>query len=185
VAGNISQLLVLWGNGEEAALDELMPLVYDELRKLGRSHLNKRRPQALLQPTVLVHEAWMKIAHKNDFTLQNRNQFYALASKVMRDVLVDHLRRQLASKRGGSQIVVPLDDSDPAAPHTDGWDLLVLDAALRRLAQIKERYAQIVDLKFFGGLTTEEMAEALKVSTATIEREWGFARSWLKRELGS
>lgn len=179
----VSHLLVRWSQGDAAAMEQLMPIVYDELRKLGRSHLGRRPQEALLQPTVLVHEAWMKLAaDKDDLSLTSRAQFYALAAKVMRDVLVDHYRRQTAQKRGGSRIAVSLDDV-PGTPPS--MDLLALNDALERLAEIKARYAQIVELKFFAGMTIEETAAALQTSRATIEREWNFARSWLRRELGS
>jgi len=182
MAEQLTVLLKRWSDGDGAALDQLMPMVYDELRKLGRSYLQSRSQQAVLQPTVLVHEAWLRLADKENLTLSNRSQFYALAAKIMRDILVDHFRRQTASKRGGSQIHVPLEDSSAASGQN--FDLVILNDAVNRLGEIKPRYAEIVELRFFAGLTTEESAEVLHVSTATIEREWRFARSWLRRELG-
>lgn len=185
MAGSVTQLLGLWSQGDAAALEQLMPLVYDELRKLGRNYLRKREPEAVLQPTMLVHEVWIKLANKNGLATYNRNQFFALASKIMREILVDQFRRQTAAKRGGSQILVPLDDNQSAKTQEHGTDLLELNDALVRLGSIKERYVHIVDLRFFGGLTMDEIAEALQTSRPTVEREWSFARAWLKRELGS
>lgn len=179
----ISQLLVRWSQGDSAALDELTPMVYEELRKLGRGYLRRRPEQAVLQPTVLVHEAWIKLADKQTLSLSNRSQFYVLAAKIMRDILVDHFRRQLAAKRGGSLMEVSLESSQALSTVPQSADLIVLNEALNRLTSIKSRYAQIVELKFFAGLTIEECADVLHVSHATVEREWNFARAWLRREL--
>jgi RNA polymerase sigma factor (TIGR02999 family) len=183
VAGEVSRLLLRWQDGDAAALVDLAPLVYAELRKLGNAHLRRAPRQAVLQPTVLVHEFWLKLEGKQNLDLRTRVHFYALAARIMRDLLVDYCRRQRAAKRGGSCIQVALDD---AAAASDGrqLDFLLLDEAMRRLGEIKPRYMQIVELKFFAGLSIEESAEALDVSRATIEREWNFARSWLRRELG-
>ena len=183
MAGDVSQLLVRWSGGDDAALAELTPIVYSELRKLGQSYLAQRRNEALLQPTVLVHEAWIKLANTKQLNFTNRSQFYGLAAKIMRGILVDHFRRQTATKRGGTQVLVPLEEGavSGAGPHFP--DLLALDDALNRLAKIKPRYTQIVELKFFGGLTIEESAAALQISQATVEREWNFSRFWLRREL--
>ena len=184
MAGQVSHLLARWSEGDADALDQLMPIVYNELRSLGRGCLARRPPQAVLQPTVLVHEAWIRLAAKQELSLDSRLQFFALAAKIIRDILVDHFRRRQASKRGGSQIEVPLDAAQD--PHVgSGADLLFLDQAINRLSDIKPRYARIVELKFFAGLTIEESAEVLQVSHSTIEREWNFARLWLRRELGS
>jgi len=183
MTGPVSQLLIRWSEGDGTALDELVPLVYDQLRALGRSYLARRPHQVLLEPTVLVHEAWLQLAFQQELRLNTRLQFFALAAKVMRDVLSDHFRRQHAAKRGGSRVALQWEGAeDPGAPP--GTDWLVLDDALNRLSRIKPRYAQIVELKFFAGLTIEESAEALRTSHATIEREWNFARLWLRRELG-
>lgn len=185
MSGDVTQLLIRWSGGDASALDELTPMVYNELRRLGRVYLQRRPEQGVLQPTVLVHEAWLKLAGKDRVSLSNRSQFYALAAKIMRDILVDHFRRQGAAKRGGSQVLLPLDESSTAAATNLHPDMLVLDDALNRLAEIKPRYSQLVELKFFGGLTIEESADVLSISHATVEREWNFARSWLRRELAS
>jgi len=175
-------LLRRWSAGDQAALAELMPLVYGELRRLGRASLPRRRPQSVLQPTALVHEAWLRLAGKERLSLDNRHQFYALAAKLMRDILVDHLRRQQALKRGGSRIKIELEDAGVAAASPE-VDFLVLDDAMTRLGEIKPRYTKIVELRYLAGLTIEETADVLKLSHATIEREWTFARTWLRREL--
>ena len=182
VPGEVSHLLLRWGGGDESALAELMPLVYSELRRLGRSALRREGRESILQPTALVHEVWLRLAGKEQLSLESRGQFYALAAKMMRDILVDRLRRRQAAKRGGTQIEVPLEDANPAEQPRH-VDFLILDQAMTRLGEIKPRYTQIAELRCLAGLTIEETAEVLKVSHATIEREWNFARAWLRREL--
>lgn len=179
---DVSQLLVRWSAGDERALQELIPMVYGELRLLGRSALRRHGRESMLQPTVLVHEAWLRMAGNQRLSLGSRRQFYGLAAKMMRDILVDHSRRRRAAKRGGSRIEVALDDANPAVqPHC--VDFLILDEAMTRLGEIGPRYPRIVELRYLAGLTIEETAEVLNVSHATIEREWNFARAWLRREL--
>jgi RNA polymerase sigma factor (TIGR02999 family) len=182
VHGDVTRLLQRWHQGDETALAELTPLVYAQLRRLGNRALQQQPQEPLFQPTALVHEAWLTLAGKERFSVRNRGQFYVLAAKIMRDILVDQLRRRRASKRGGSQIRVTLDDVDAAA-GSPVVDFLILDQALTRLGEIKARYAQIVELRYLAGLTIEETASTLQVSHATIEREWTFARAWLRREL--
>src|SRR5689334_1384558 len=143
IPGDVSQVLRRWTAGDQSALDELMPLVYAELRRLGRVSLPRQRAPTVLQATALVHEAWLRLAGKQRLSLENRHQFYALAAKLMRDILVDHLRRQQAVKRGGTRIRVAVEDANLAAPSGD-VDFLVLDEAITRLGQIKPRYAKIV-----------------------------------------
>jgi RNA polymerase sigma factor (TIGR02999 family) len=182
VQPDVSQLLARWSGGDERALEELIPIVYGELRLLGRSALRRQGRESILQPTVLVHEAWLRMAGKQRLSLEGRRQFYALAAKMMRDILVDHLRSKRAAKRGGSQIELALDDVNPALqPHC--VDFLILDDAMTRLGEIGPRYPRIVELRYMAGLTIEETAEVLNVSHATIEREWNFARAWLRRDL--
>jgi RNA polymerase sigma factor (TIGR02999 family) len=178
----VSNLLVRWGAGDESALQQLIPIVYGELRLLGRSALRRQGTDSILQPTALVHEAWLRMAGKKRLSLGSRRQFYALAGKMMREILVDHLRRRRAAKRGGSQVEIALDDASPAgtAPCVD---FLILDEAMKRLGEIGPRYPQIVELRYLAGLTIQETAEVLNVSHATVEREWSFARAWLRREL--
>jgi RNA polymerase sigma factor (TIGR02999 family) len=179
---DISQLLMRWSEGDNTALDELMPAVYAELRRLGRSTLRREGPESVLQPTALVHEAWIRLAGKEKLSLESRKQFYGLAAKIMRDILVDHARRRQASKRGGSQVEIPLDGANPSSEPRQ-VDFLILDQAMTRLAGLKPRYAQIAELRYLAGLTIDETAEVLNVSHATVEREWGFTRAWLRREL--
>lgn len=180
--GDVSQLLIRWSDGDESALTALMPVVYGELRRLGRSAVRGAGRDSILQPTVLVHEVWLCLAGKNPLPLKCRSQFYALAAKIMRDILVDHLRRRQAAKRGGNQVEVPLDDAN-LSERPRNVDFLALDEAMTRLGEIKGRYTQLVELRYLAGLTIEETAEALKVSHATVEREWKFAQAWLRREL--
>jgi RNA polymerase sigma factor (TIGR02999 family) len=179
---DVSHLLVRWSEGDARALEELIPIVYANLRLLGRSALRRQARESILQPTVLVHEAWLRIAGNHRLSLRSQRQFYALAAKIMRDILIDHVRRQRAAKRGGSQVEIALDDANPAV-HPRYVDFLILDEAITRLEEIGVHYSRIVELRYFAGLTIEETAEVLNVSHATIEREWNFARAWLRREL--
>lgn len=183
MAGEVSQLLLRWGEGDDAALTELMPIVYGELRRLGVAALRRRQQgrQAILEPTTLVHEAWLRLVRQRP-SLKCRAQFYGLAAKLIRDVLVDQLRRRQALKRGGCQIAVSL-ENDHASEQPRYLDFLILDEALTHLAGINPRYTQIVELRYLAGLTIAEAAEALNISQATVEREWSFARLWLHREL--
>jgi RNA polymerase sigma factor (TIGR02999 family) len=177
-----SELLRRWSGGDAASLDALMPIVYEELRRMGRRLLAKGMPNPVLQPTVLVHEVWLKLAGKHQLGVTSRPHFFALAGRIMRSILVDHYRQQIAQRRGGSQITVPLNDE--AQPESRAAvDLLILNDALDRLASMKSTYAEIIELKFFSGLTNEECAAVLKMSNATVERQWSFARLWLQREL--
>ncbi len=183
MSGDVTRLLISWSEGDSGAMEQVAPLIYDELRRLGRAVL-RSGPQPILQPTVLVHEAFIKLAGKDTLSLSSRSQFYALAAKIMREILVDHFRREAAAKRGGSLMLVPIDENAPASANADrSVDVLALDAALQRLSALKPRYTQIIELKFFAGLSIEECAEVLSISHATVEREWTFARSWLRREL--
>jgi RNA polymerase sigma factor (TIGR02999 family) len=179
---DVSHLLVRWSEGDARALEELIPIVYANLRLLGRSALRRQARESILQPTVLVHEAWLRIAGNHRLSLRSQRQFYALAAKIMRDILIDHVRRRRAAKRGGSQVEIALDDANPAV-HPRYVDFLILDEAITRLEEIGVNYSRIVELRYFAGLTIEETAEVLNVSHATIEREWNFARAWLRREL--
>jgi len=178
----ITQLLVRWGDGDRAALDELMPHVYNELRRLAMSQLRQEDRCNTMQPTALVHEAYIRLVDQRSSTWRNRAQFFGLAAKVMRNILVDHARRALAQKRGGSQDRVSLALAEQTTTMPD-LSLLELDDALRELAAIRPRHSQIVELRFFGGLTIQETAEVLEISHATVEREWKFAKAWLKREM--
>lgn len=179
----VTQLLLKWSNGDRAALDELMPLVYDELRRLAGGYLKRERSDHTLQPTALVNEAYLLLVDQRHAHWQNRAQFIGVAAQMMRRILVDHARAHQAVKRGGPNFTVALSQADYLASRAD-VDLLAIHDALDRLAAIDPQQSRIVELRFFGGLTIEETAEVLKVSHATVERDWKMARAWLRRELG-
>jgi len=179
---NITQLLVKWGSGDKAALDELIPLVYDELRKLAAGYLRRRSGSNTLQPTALVHEAYVRLADQSDVSMEHRAQFFGLAAKIMRDILVDHARRRLAVKRGGEQLRVSLSDAERFGSKPE-VELIALDDALQQLATTNPQHSRVVELRFFGGLTIEETARVMSLSHATTERHWSFARAWLQRQL--
>lgn len=179
---NITQLLVRWSAGERTALDELMPLVYEELRKLAKSYLRRERRNHSLQPTALVNEAYLKLLDQENLSWQGRTQFFALAAKLMRNILVDHARERLAEKRGGELFKLSLSKADRLTSKPD-LDLLALDDALQQMAEVMPDHSRIVELRFFSGLTIPETAQVLGKSHATIEREWSFARSWLRSEM--
>jgi RNA polymerase sigma factor (TIGR02999 family) len=181
---NITELLVKWGRGDKAALDELMPLVYDELRRLAASYLRRSVGDSTLQPTALVHEAYVRLADRQGASMEHRAQFFGLAAKVMRDILVDHARRRAATKRGGGQLRISLSRAERLGRQPE-VELLALDDALQELAATNPQHSRVVELRFFGGLTNEEAAEVLSLSHATVERYWSFARAWLRRELAA
>jgi RNA polymerase sigma factor (TIGR02999 family) len=178
----VTELLLRWGDGDLSAIDELMPLVYDELRRIARNYLRRERPNMSLQPTALVNEAYLRMIDQSVVKWQNRAHFYAISARLMRRILVDHVRRRRAGKRGGDQYKVSLGEVDRAARRQD-VDLVALDDALKLLEAERPQLAQIVELRFFGGLTIEEVAETMKLSHSTVERGWTLARAWLRREL--
>lgn len=184
MTGNITQLLVKWSDGDQSALDQLMPMVYDELRQLARSYLRRRGDQHSLQPTALVNEAYLRLVNQRQVNWQNRAQFFGLAAKLMRDLLVDHVRNRRAAKRGGGEYHLSLTVADQNPGQTGSEiDLIALDEALTRLAALSSQQSKIVEMRFFGGLTIPETAEALGISHATVEREWSAARAWLYSQL--
>jgi RNA polymerase sigma factor (TIGR02999 family) len=178
----VTVLLERWGGGDEGALEELLPLVYAELRRLAGAYLRREREGHTLQPTALVNEAYLKLVDQRDARWQNRAHFFGVAAQLMRRILVDHARTRKAEKRGGSRFAVTLGHADEvsASPETD---LLAVHEALERLAALDPQQARVVELRFFGGLSIEEAAEVLGVGHATVEREWKMARAWLRREL--
>lgn len=180
----ITRLLHDWNGGDPAAVERLLPLVYDELRKLARAQLRRERPDHTLQPTALVHEAFLRLANQRETAGTNRSQFFSLGARLMRRVLVDHARARQAEKRGGPVARLSLEGLDIEIPETP-VDLLDLDRALDRLAGSFERPARIVELRFFAGLEVEEIAGLLAISERTVKRDWSFARAWLLRELGN
>jgi len=177
----VTQLLLDWRNGDQAALDQLMPLVYDELHRLAQAYLRRERQGHTLQTSALVNEAYLRLVDQQT-PWQNRAHFFGIAAQLMRRILVDHARAHQYAKRGGDQQRVSLEAAADVANAEDG-DLVALDDALLSLAAIDPKQSRIIELRFFGGLTIEETAEVLGISHATVEREWSLARAWLRREL--
>jgi RNA polymerase sigma-70 factor (ECF subfamily) len=179
---DISELLVAWGGGDEAALERLMPLVYDELKRLAHRYMRGERVGHTLQTTALVNEAYLRLAKWKDVHWQNRAQFFAVSAQMMRRILVDFARERQYQKRGGGALQVSLSEAAAFAggPETD---LVALDEALTALAKVDLRKAQMVEMRFFGGLSIAEVAEVLKVSEETVNRDWRLAKVWLLREL--
>lgn len=178
----VSQLLVDWGNGDEAALDRLMPLVYEELRKLVRAHMRRERVGHTLQTTALVNEVYLRLVGEQSIRWQNRAHFFAIAARLIRRILVDHARRRRRAKRGGGARRVSFEEMTLLSQEHSP-DMLELDEALTRLAAIDQRKSRVVELRLFGGLTIEEAAEVLKVSHKTVMRDWSMAQAWLRREI--
>lgn len=178
----ITQLLLAWRNGDNEALNRLIPLVYDELRQFAHRYMNKRFAGQTLQTTALVNEAYIRLVGQDQVDWQNRTHFFAVCARVMRNLLVDRARSRQADKHGGGARRVSLDDAAIVLPERQ-IDLLALDEALDRLAGIDPRKSQIVEMRYFGGMSVEETAEVLAVSSITVKREWLKARAWLYREL--
>ena len=178
----ITQLLLAWNQGDELALDRLMPLVHDELHRLAHRYMAGERPGHALQTTALVNEAYLRLIDSSRVRWQNRAHFFAVSAQLMRRILVDVARARQKLKRGGDLVHVSLDDA-MAISSEPGADLIALDEALTTLAAFDERKSKVVELRFFGGLTVEETAEVLKVSPMTVMRDWGLAKVWLLREL--
>jgi RNA polymerase sigma factor (TIGR02999 family) len=178
----VTHLLQAWRDGDPAAPEKLMPLVYEELRQIARRHLARERAGHTLQTTALVNEAYLRVAKGEDAQWKDRVHFFALAARVMRQLLVDHARRRGRRKRGGSLELISLNQGDIATPG-DPVDVLALHEALDKLAALDPRKSQLVELRYFGGLSAEETAEILGVSAITVKREWLKAKAWLYREL--
>ena len=179
--GKVTQLLVDWQQGDAGALEALIPLLYEELRAIAEGYVRRERPGHTLQPTALVHEAFLRLVDVQRVSLEGRAHFFRLAARTMRRILVDHARRLGTEKRGGGRVVTLSPDAEIATD--EALDIAQVDEALGRLAAQSERQAQVVELRFFGGLTIEETAEALGVSPVTVKRDWLVARAWLQREL--
>jgi RNA polymerase sigma factor (TIGR02999 family) len=179
---DVSRLLRAWGRGDLQAREDLVPLVYRELRRRAGAYLRRERPDHTLQPTALVHEAYVRLVGQDRVAWQNRAHFFGIASKMMRRILVDHAREHQAAKRPGAGVKVSLGDQVGAVPAPD-CELLLLDQALTELADIDARQAQIVEFRYFGGLSEQEVAAVLSVSRATITRDWQAARVWLYRRM--
>ncbi len=182
ISHEITQLLLAWGSGDQAALDQLMPLVHGELRKLAKRYMNRQRPGHTLQTTALVNEAYLRLIDSSRVQWQNRAHFFAISAQLMRRILVDFARSRQNLKRGGGAQQITFDEALEVCSER-GADLIALDDALKTLEKLNQRQSQIVELRYFGGLTEEETAEVLKVSTRTVRRDWSLARTWLYREL--
>ena len=179
---DVTALLVEVANGNQAAQEQLVPLVYDHLKKLARGYMRRERADHTLQTTALVHEAYLQLVRQRSPNWQGRAQFFGIAAQLMRRILIDHARRHLRAKRGGTQAVLPLDEALVFAPeHAE--DLLKLDEALDRLSKLDPRQSRIVELRFFGGLNVEETSKFLGVSPITVKRDWALAKVWLYGEL--
>ena len=178
----VTELLVAWSDGNKAALDELMPVVYDELRRLAKNHLSRERPGHTLQTTALVHEAYLRLVDQRSVNWQNRAQFFGIAAQMMRRILINHATERLAKKRQGYATKVSLDEAVSFFERRE-VDLMALDEALNTLATLDAQQSQIVELRFFGGLTIDEVSEVLGISPATTKREWDSAKLWLRRQL--
>ncbi len=178
----VTQLLVAWSDGDQAALERLTPLVYRELHRLAKGYLHRERPGHILQTTALVNEAYLRLIDWKDVHWQNRAHFFGVAAHLMRRILVDFARARHQDKRGGAACQVSLDEAAAVSVERVA-EFIALDEALRSLAAIDPRRSRMVELRFFGGLSEEETAEVLKVSPRTVRREWSLARAWLRREL--
>ena len=179
----VTELLSAWSHGDSGALDRLTPLVYSELQQLARAQLRRERNNHTLDTSGLVHEAFLRLVDQNRVEWRERAQFFAVAARLMRRVLIDHARRRHAARRDARLRVTVTDVEAPQRPHNE--DLLALDEALTRLAQLDPRQTQLVELRYFAGMTVSEAAEALGISPATVKREWTVARAWLRRELSA
>jgi RNA polymerase sigma-70 factor (ECF subfamily) len=179
---DVSSVLAEIAAGEDDATERLMPLVYDQMRQIAQRLLRHESPGHTLQPTALVNEAFLRLAGKNNIDWQGKTHFFAIGAKVMRRVLVDHARGKRAQKRGGEQCRIPLSDELCVSNRNDE-DVLAIEEALEKLEDLDARQAKVVELRFYGGLTVEEVAEALGVSKRTIESDWTMVRAWLRREL--
>ena len=180
--GEVTQLLLSWSEGDEGAFDRLIPLVYAELRKIARRHMAGERQDHTLQTSALINEAYLRLVDQQDVAWQNRAHFFAVAAQVMRNILIDHARRNRGLKRGGGVHRVPIEEALIMSEER-ARELVALDDALKALASFDARKSRIVELRYFGGLSIEETAEILKVSRVTVTREWRAARAWLHREV--
>lgn len=180
---NITRMLKNWSGGDREALDQLLPYVYDELRRQASRYLRRERPDHTLQTTALIHEAYLKLIDQRKVEWQNRAHFFAVAAQAMRRILVDYARTKKREKRGGDDVKLQLDEAINIAAGEKSIDLVALDEALTRLAEFDERQARVVELRYFSGMTEDETAEVLDISPATVRRDWRMAKAWLHSEL--
>jgi RNA polymerase sigma factor (TIGR02999 family) len=178
----ITQLLLAWRKGEKSALDELIPLVQTELKRIARNYMRRQNPGHTLQTTALVNEAFLRLVDSDRVNWQDRNHFFAICAQLMRRILVDFARRKNSLKRGGVGVHITLNENVDVADEKAA-EVVALDEALERLARMNERQSKIVELRYFGGLTEEQVAESLGISSRTVRRDWNLARAWLYREL--
>lgn len=182
--GEVTSLLTAWGKGDQSALNELMPLVYNELHRMARRAWNWQEEGNTLQPTALINEAYLKLAGSGNTSFQNRCHFFAVACTAMRQILVNHARSRHTGKRGSGQIALSIEDVQPAV-HQEAAEVVALHDALERLQALDARKSQVVEMRYFGGFSIEEIAEILGVSVITVNRDWRLARTWLTREMKS
>lgn len=180
----VTELLIEWSNGDKAALDKLMPLIHEELRRLAHYYMSHERPGHTLQTTALVNEAYLRLVNREGVHWQNRAHFFAIAAQVMRTILVDHARSHAYAKRGGGAHKIELDEA-MIVSRERAAEVVALDEALKELANLDPQQSRIVELRFFGGLTIEETAEVLDLSPATIKREWSTAKAWLYHQVAN
>ena len=178
----ITKLLKQWSNGDQEALEQLMPLVYAELHRLAHQHMRREKAGHILQTSALINEAYLRLANESQLQWENRNHFFGIAARLMRRILVDEARRRNSAKRGGAAMQVSLHEA-MTRPEQQAANVVALDDALKRLEAIDSRQGEIVELRFFGGLSIEETAAVLKVSPATVNKDWAFARAWLREQM--
>ncbi len=179
---DVTGMLRDWTSGDQEALDKLIPVVYDELRRQAARYLRRERPDHTLQTTALIHEAYLRLINQHNVEWKDRAHFYAIAARLMRQILVDHARKRQAAKRGGSDIKVPLEE-EMVITTGRNVDLVALDEALTRLAAIDPQQSRIVELRYFSGLSVEETAEVTGVSARTVKRDWNVAKAWLRQQM--
>lgn len=179
---NVTLLLRKWSEGDDSALEQLTPLVYDELHRLAHQHMRREQAGHVLQTSALINEAYLRLVDQGKTAWENRAHFFGIAARLMRQILVDEARKRNSAKRGGTMVQVPIDDVGALA-HEQARNVIALDDALKLLQAFDDRQSNIVELRFFGGLSIEETADVLKVSPGTVMREWTFARAWLKSQM--
>ncbi len=183
-SAEITRILQEWSSGKQEAADVLLPLVYEELRRQASRYLRRERRDHTLQTTALIHEAYLKLIDQHEVNWQNRAHFFGIAAQAMRRILVDYARGKNRAKRGGAGENLPLEEATLVVSTERSVDLVALDEALTRLAEFDERQERIVELRYFSGLTIEETAEVLRISPATVKKDWNVAKAWLRREIG-
>ena len=180
---DVTGLLIKWGKGDKEVLNQLLPVVYNELHSMAARYLRRERPDHTLQPTALINEVYFRLVDPGTVTWEGRAHFFGIAANVMRRILVEHARGRHAAKRGGSAIKLSLDEALHGNPKQEETELVALDAALTRLAELDPEQSRLVELRYFAGLTIEETGEVMGMSPATVKRKWTIAKAWLRREI--